>query len=238
MQQKLYVCGSWATNDTNLFSMDPTTFTLSKIGVITSTLFGVAGLSFADEALYSIGIPQSGAKQLLKIDPNTGVGTFIQDMDIGVAQSLSVKADTVYYISQNVSDSTYNLVSISLANKSQNLIGSLGSTISSVGGTFFDSNGVLFALVTVADKEYPSNNGTYLAPIDLQTGLANITALPFNGASAPTAASLVAFTRFGSNLYGVDSQSNFYNLFAPAGTLSVQGQIPSQMISGIAARNE
>ncbi|MCK9395426.1 MAG: hypothetical protein M0Q44_07540 [Methylobacter sp.] len=239
MQQKLYVCGSWATNDTNLFSMDPTTLTLSKIGVITSTLFGVAGLSFADGALYSIGISQSGNKrQLLQINPNIGVGTYLQDMDIGVAQSLSVNSDTVYYISQSQSDNTYSLVTISLTNKSQSLIGPLGPTISSVGGTFFDSNGVLFALVTVNDKAYPNNNGTYLAPIDLQTGLANITTLPFNPTNAPTAASLMAFTRFGSNLYGIDNQSNFYNVFAPVGTLSLQGQIPYEMISGIAARNE
>lgn len=225
MNNKLYITNPSFTNaGSMLHIMDPITLSLKTLGSILDENWTVNGLGSNDEVLYGWAVDSSeNDPSLVSINKETGKGKIIGKIGIGPIKAITVSDKGIIY-GIGGEAGALEFITIDASTGVHKKLGTLFSSIKSIGGLTFDSVGNLYALIYVKDASAPGNNGTYLSPVDTRRGVVNIGyGMKFTDNSIVKNVNCISYLGF--SLYGGGtSLSNIYNIEAPAGKISLIGE--------------
>jgi sugar lactone lactonase YvrE len=155
----------------NLYTVDPATASTRQVGTV--GIGNVTDIAFHGPTLYGVSF-----SQLLRLDPDTGVGTSIGAIGF-TTNGLAVAADGTIYAGTTPAG---QLVQINPVTGAGTLVGTFGAGLSSSGDLAFDSNDRLFGAldqggtVVLASIDPSSGAATVIGP----TGVPNVYGLAFH----------------------------------------------------------
>jgi len=181
-----------------LYTLDPATASPSLVGPI--GMANVTDIAFHGPTLYGVSF-----SQLLRLNPNTGVGVAIGAIGF-TTNGLAVAADGTIYAGTTGGQ----LIRINPVTGAGTLVGNFGGGLTSSGDLAFDSNDILFGTLN-------SGGTVVLAQIDRNTGAAT--------AIGPTGLSTVyGLAFFCCRLYGTSSPGELVDINAASGKATVIGK--------------
>lgn len=155
----------------NLYTVDAATGSTRQVGTIGQA--NVTDIAFHGPTLYGVSF-----SQLLRLDPDTGVGTAIGAIGF-TTNGLAVASDGTIYAGTTPAG---ELVQINPVTGAGTLVGAFGGGLSSSGDLAFDSNDRLFGAlaqagaVVLASIDRSSGAATVIGP----TGVPNVYGLAFH----------------------------------------------------------
>jgi hypothetical protein len=139
----------------NLHTLDAATGSSRTVGPV--GIANVTDIAFHGPTLYGVSF-----SQLLRLDPDTAVGTIIGSIGL-TTNGLAVATDGTIYAATTGGE----LITINPVTGAGTLVGSFGGGLTSSGDLAFDSNDVLYGALNQA-------GGVVLARIDRATGAATV----------------------------------------------------------------